>query len=583
MSLINGLNFDFIPRAADFSGARSQGAGETGAKSGFESVLEKESTPQAAKDFKKKWREQDELNAAQASPLLSNANQPVSVEPEGAATNSVQVFAPAENAPRTGSSPVREAIPAGVKTDEVAGATRRQAMEEFLNSMENELGIKPEKVIEAFSRLDGQALLASPEDTAEEFIANLDLPPAQEPRAAELYMEMLRVIGEVESDEKLSDRAPQIHIDVVSKREQSLREVNRSIDELNAAFALRNRVVGTPMSESERAKFAVERMDAQIAQLMNERRLKAEKNADDQDVTFGLGVLGVTAGTSGASGASVSESVTESTNAVRMMGDENVGGRAMLQESPHDFFAQEGELKGAKKVGSKAADSAGHESLVKEVNTAYADVEAAYMGVASKANGFSLNDVSGENAGTTLAQPPPTAEDEKENIRELVRQAQIALKNGGGEVNVELKPEGLGQVRLRVSLEDGQINVRMLTESDAAKRLLEKGLDELRADLTAQNLKVETMTVDIGRELQNYLEQRNEEQAREQARQAMIDLMGQFREERNAFRQNFMENTGWRQYRQGRNLSLNPEPVEAAGVSGYRARSASSGRLDLVA
>lgn len=623
--MINGLNFDFIPRAAEFNGGRPQGEGEIGKEAGFKSFLGKESTSQFSKEDKKaKDRSHLDLNAAQVSPMIQQpSEQPIGVEAQSLqepnANKSVEFFpdsAPAakpvspKNVPSMIDSATEQAAPNPAEEAkqttlhvlemmrEEQEAARRQAMREFLDSMESEFGIKPEKVLEAFAKLDGKTLIAPPEESAKEFIANLDLTPAQETRAIELYRNMLRATGEAALHEKLIGLEAGVNIDVVSPREQTLRELNRSIDELNSAFALRDRVVRAPASEIERAQRAVESMDAQIARLMHEKRAKMEVNRPAQESSndyeglsiagrVGAAGAGAAAGLGaagfGASGLNAQESFGDSMNMERWNNENEISKQIVADENYGELIAQDGEMKAPKKVGMKSASTVSRASVAEEAKALQSDLESALAPFVTESKAGTGADVAAGPSAMMMGPAAPTPEDEQANVRELIRQAQIALKNGGGEVKMELRPEGMGQVRLKVSLEDGQVNIQMMTESDAAKRLLEKGLNELRAELTAQNLKVDTMKVDVGQELQNYLDQRNDEQAREQARQSMIDLMNQFREERQAFRQSFMENPGWRQYRQGRGISMNPEPVEAAGASGVRSRPYSSGRLDLVA
>lgn len=615
--MINGLNFDFTPRAADLNSVRPQSEGEIGKEAGFKSFLGKESTPRFSKEEKKaKDRAIADLNAAQVSPLVQPLEQPKSVDPQSILENvekSVEFFpetAPiAKAAPPQNVTPIFE--PASEQTvpnkseearqatlnllgmmREEQGAARRQAMREFLDSMEREFGIKPEKILEAFAKLDGRTLIAPPEESAKEFIANLDLTPAQETRAIELYKKMLRTTGEAALNEKLIGLEAGVNIDVVSPREQAMRELNRSIDDLNSAFALRDRAVPAPANEIARAQRAVENMDAQIARLMQEKRAKMEMNQPAQEdarspegfaIAGPMGAAGLGAVGAGAAGVSAQESFADSMNMNRWNNETNVSERVPADENVGELFAQEVEIKAPKKVGVKSASTVSRAPVAEEAKALNGDIESALSPFTSEAKAGASAEVAAGPSAMMMGPAAPTPEDEQANVRELIRQAQIALKNGGGEVKMDLKPEGMGQVRLKVSLEDGQVNIQMLTESDAAKRLLEKGLNELRAELTSQNLKVDTMKVDISQELQNYLDQRNDEQAREQARQSMIDLMNQFRDERHAFRQSFMENTGLRQYRQGRGISMDPEPVEATEVSGRRSRPYSSGRLDLVA
>ena len=182
--------------------------------------------------------------------------------------------------------------------------------------------------------------------------------------------------------------------------------------------------------------------------------------------------------------------------------------------------------------------------------------------------------------------PKPTRQDEQDNIRELIRQAQVVLKKGGGEMKLEMKPEGMGQVHLKVSVDDGQVNVQMLTENDHAKRLLENGLHELKASLAAEKLHVDTMKVDVGSEIKKHMDQPSQQDAsREQARQFAQEFMGQFREEREAFRQGFAENPGWRSYnRNPKRVPVEPEAIPSTQQV-RRASGDASGarRLNLVA
>jgi hypothetical protein len=185
-----------------------------------------------------------------------------------------------------------------------------------------------------------------------------------------------------------------------------------------------------------------------------------------------------------------------------------------------------------------------------------------------------------------MGAPQVSRDDEQVNVRELIRQAQVALKNGGGEIKMALKPEGLGQVKLKVSVNDGQVSVEMLTENDAAKRMLEKGLSDLKSSLAAQELKVESLKVDVGQEIKKHMDGSADEQSR-QSRQGIGELMSQMRDERQSFQQGMMENPGFRRYNsRGPSGDVGPESAgaaarAAAARNAYRPRA--SGRLDLVA
>ena len=179
-----------------------------------------------------------------------------------------------------------------------------------------------------------------------------------------------------------------------------------------------------------------------------------------------------------------------------------------------------------------------------------------------------------------LAQPM-TKDEETENVKELLKQAQVVLKKGGGNIEMLMKPEGIGSVKLKVSMDNGQLNVQMITENETAKKMLEKGLGELKSSLAEHQLKVDNIKVDVGSEIKKHMDQNADSghsQSREQARQFASDFMGQFRDERQGFRQGLMENPGMRRsYGGGSKPDMTPAPVKASN------NDSSSRRLNVVA
>jgi hypothetical protein len=124
----------------------------------------------------------------------------------------------------------------------------------------------------------------------------------------------------------------------------------------------------------------------------------------------------------------------------------------------------------------------------------------------------------------------------------------------------------------------------MLTENDASKRLLEKGLSELKASLAAEQLQVENLKVDVGAEIKKHMDQNNSEANREQARQNASDFMQQFRQNGEGFRQGFMEQSGWRSYNRGQSrASVEPEAIASAQSARAARSQGASSRLNLVA
>lgn len=72
------------------------------------------------------------------------------------------------------------------------------------------------------------------------------------------------------------------------------------------------------------------------------------------------------------------------------------------------------------------------------------------------------------------------------------------LTQGGGRMTVVLRPERLGEVRVRMEARGGVVSARMSASTEAARRTLEAGLDSLRAALESRGVRVESLEIDTG-------------------------------------------------------------------------------------
>jgi flagellar hook-length control protein FliK len=84
----------------------------------------------------------------------------------------------------------------------------------------------------------------------------------------------------------------------------------------------------------------------------------------------------------------------------------------------------------------------------------------------------------------------------EDNVNEIMKEAQYLVKKGGGEVTVKMSPEGMGEVQLKVVLENGKLNVEMQTQDRDVKRLIEESLSELKSGLAAHRLSLEHVKID---------------------------------------------------------------------------------------
>ena len=123
------------------------------------------------------------------------------------------------------------------------------------------------------------------------------------------------------------------------------------------------------------------------------------------------------------------------------------------------------------------------------------------------------------------------------NIENMITQARTILKDGGGEMTLKLSPEGMGTVDLKVVSENGQVSVEIITQDQTVKKMFEDSIFDIRGALENQNLKIDTFKVGVSENFDQMMGQQNGAQQQFEEREFARDFMGQFRNERQGFRQ----------------------------------------------
>jgi len=80
---------------------------------------------------------------------------------------------------------------------------------------------------------------------------------------------------------------------------------------------------------------------------------------------------------------------------------------------------------------------------------------------------------------------------------QIVQRAAVQLRNDQGEINIDLKPDFLGRVRMQILTENQQVAVRIVTELAAVRDMIEAGLNQLKSELQSQGLQVERLEVAV--------------------------------------------------------------------------------------
>jgi hypothetical protein len=121
------------------------------------------------------------------------------------------------------------------------------------------------------------------------------------------------------------------------------------------------------------------------------------------------------------------------------------------------------------------------------------------------------------------------------NVDNIVTSARTMLKDGGGEMQVVLNPDGLGTVDLKVAVDKGQVNVEINTQDKHVKKLFDDSIMDIRTALEGHNLRVDTLKVNISDNF-DAQQQMSQGQMDMMERQFAREFLGQFRDERQGFR-----------------------------------------------
>ncbi len=92
-----------------------------------------------------------------------------------------------------------------------------------------------------------------------------------------------------------------------------------------------------------------------------------------------------------------------------------------------------------------------------------------------------------------LTKPDSAAES---GIQQLLNQANYLVTKGGGEVTLKMNSvDGIGEVHLKVTLSNGQMNIELNTQDKSVKKLIEDSLSDLRSSLAAKQISLEHVKI----------------------------------------------------------------------------------------
>lgn len=85
----------------------------------------------------------------------------------------------------------------------------------------------------------------------------------------------------------------------------------------------------------------------------------------------------------------------------------------------------------------------------------------------------------------------------KEIIDQIVQKSKLAIDKDKSIMEIKLEPESLGKLTLRIAVERGLVTAKFTAENDKVKEIIESNMNELKNNLLAQGLNVQSLSVSV--------------------------------------------------------------------------------------
>lgn len=528
----------------------------------------------------------------------------------------------------------------GAETKTKASSQRENAILNFMDSFESEFGVPPTRIVEAMANLNPNDQTDAPEATADQVIGQLGLDDQQEDQAKEMYIGLLAQLAQIEKTPQMLQK-PQVPPEAMysaaamtgsltqerfTSTQEKRQVLNHSLDSMNQKFWMKG--AGTPQTTGTELADKLAQMSLQEKMmqpqglqidesLLNSRGTALPEQAslpdlenplqtsETQSPEAALAALVAAAraaknkaevqgsGDEGFSSNFEEVSETPAPAPEALQGKEPIQGEnlnvanASSQNSGKGFeFGKQQQNEG---FNQSAQSSAQGEIREKTKNAEKLDFKKSLGAEGLQAQQMpSLKqetDLSGAIVAGASTPAMATKAENEANVRQIMNQAQYLIKKGGGEMKVEMTPEGLGKIHMKVLVQDGKVNVQMAADTQEAKKTLESGISDLKNSLAAHKLSMDHVKIDVvagantDNNTQNQSNQNNPG-SREQTQKFWNNFSENFGSHRQQ-RENFTDVPNLRGYARPR-TDQPLEPIRSAGVNKYAAAGKGKG-LDLVA
>lgn len=407
-----------------------------------------------------------------------------------------------------------------------------QPVLKFLKAMQENFGISPQQVMKALGELDPQVMMQSPQQAMTPLFEKLGIQPKQFTKAQILFTEMLTDM------EKVQPEAFKGKLAAGAGASAGLGSQMLNSSELPAQIP--SQVMEKPMVAPKST------LDQLIEQKIARRAVEPQnlKGAlsqapQVQQPQMNLGQVFNVEPTLVPTEDLVAISKLQELDPNLRIEDIKINPNKVTEQ----FASSTPILGGGAAVTALATATNDQQKDMseEEMKEAFAD-QMAQMPADKKLDGqFAVNKLAPATAAALSDQSNQLS---NENVEKLISGSQALIKKGGGEMKIQLNPEGLGKIHLNIKVQDGQVGVQMMADTHEAKKLLETSMSELKVGLADHKLNLNQVKVDVSEQASQNMNQSHDFK-REEAR----DFLGQFRQFNESFRRGANDLSGARAYR----------------------------------
>jgi len=425
-----------------------------------------------------------------------------------------------------------------------------QPVLKFLKGMQENFGISPQQVMKALGELDPQIMLQTPHQAMTPLFEKLGIQPKQFTKAQILFTEMLTDMEKVN---------PEAFKGKLAMGAGAAGAGSQMINSSDLPAQMPGKLMEKPMSAPKST------LDQLIEQKIARRavepqNMKGAMAQMPQQPQMNIGQV-----------FNVEQTAMPSDDLVALNKLQEIDPNLRIEDikmNPNkvseQFTSSASILGGGAAVTALATAEKDQQKDMseEEMKEGFADQIAQMPGDKKLDGQFAVNKLAPATGAALAGQPNQLS---NENVEKLISGSQTLIKKGGGEMKIQLNPEGLGKIHLNIKVQDGQVGVQMMADTHEAKKLLETSMSDLKIGLADHKLQLNQMKVDVSEQASQNMNQ-NHDFKREEAR----DFLGQFRQFNESFRQGASDLSGARAYRkaaQPASPDINPVETKRSGSS----------------